>query len=109
MALGACGGRRIIPAVAQLTSFLVDFEMSLAQAFETPRLDASTAAVLCDLRMDPAIVAALAERFPVERVESAVYPSGFAMASAVMRQGAAGRNTGMTHIASPAAAAVVEP
>src|SRR5579883_3455313 len=85
VALGACGGRRIIPAVAQLTSFLVDFEMSLAQAFETPRLDASTASVLCDMRMDPAIVAALGERFPVERVESAVYPSGFAMASAVMR------------------------
>jgi gamma-glutamyltranspeptidase/glutathione hydrolase len=109
VALGACGGRRIIPAVAQLTSFLVDFEMSLAQAFETPRLDASTAAVLCDIRMAPEIVAALAERFPVERVESAVFPAGFAMASAVMRQTTTGRNTGMTHIASPAAAAVVEP
>lgn len=109
VALGACGGRRIIPAVAQLASFLIDFEMSLQQAFETPRLDASTASVLCDMRMDPAIVAALGERFPVERVESAVYPSGFAMASAVMRQTTTQRNTGMTHIASPAAAAVVEP
>ena len=32
-ALGACGGRRIIPAVSQLISFLVDYGMTLERAF----------------------------------------------------------------------------
>jgi gamma-glutamyltranspeptidase/glutathione hydrolase len=107
-ALGACGGRRIIPAVTQLASFLVDFDMSLAEAFGTPRLDASTADVLCDRHMPAEIVAALSHRFPVELVEATVYPSGFAVPSAVMRTAASGRNTGMAHIASPAAAAIAE-
>ena len=108
-ALGACGGRRIIPAVTQLVSFLVDFDMSLAEAFETPRLDASDASVACDARMAPEIVAALAAQLPVEVVENAVYPTPFAMPSGVMRDAATGRNTGMTFVPSPAAAAVVEP
>jgi len=107
-ALGACGGRRIIPAVTQLASFLIDFDMPLDEAFATPRLDASTADVLCDRRMPAEIVAALGDRFSVRLVEGAVYPSGFAMPSAVVRTAASGRNTGMTHIASPAAAAVAE-
>jgi len=108
LALGACGGRRIIPAVTQLASFLIDFELSLESAFRTPRLDASTATILCDARLGPEIIAALAARFPVEVVEEAVYPSLFALPSAVMRDRAAGLNTGMTHVHSPAAAAVAE-
>jgi gamma-glutamyltranspeptidase/glutathione hydrolase len=109
VALGACGGRRIIPAVTQLASFLVDFDMPLERAFTTPRLDASTAAVICDRRMAPEILAALRAKFPVELAEETVYPGPFAMPSAVMRQTTTGRNTGMTHVLSPAAAAVVEP
>jgi gamma-glutamyltranspeptidase/glutathione hydrolase len=107
-ALGACGGRRIIPAVTQLTSFLVDYGLSLGQAFETPRIDASTEKILCDRRMPSEVVAALAAKFPLELVESGVYPSGFAMPSAVLRDSAHGRNSGMTHIASPSAAAMLE-
>lgn len=109
VALGACGGRKIISAVTQLTSLLVDFAMPLGEAFATPRLDASTASVVCDRRMAPQILAGLAERLPVELAEDALYPAPFAMPSAVMRDGVTGRNTGMTHIASPAAAAVIEP
>lgn len=109
LALGACGGRRILPAVTQLASFLIDFAMPLERAFATPRLDASTAEIICDARLGPEIIAALAARFPVEVAEEAVYPSPFALPSAVMRDRAAGRNAGMTHVHSPAAAAVAEP
>ena len=38
-ALGASGGRRILPAVAQLLSFLVDFGMSLDDAAHCPRIN----------------------------------------------------------------------
>jgi gamma-glutamyltranspeptidase / glutathione hydrolase len=106
-ALGGCGGRRIIPAVTQLTSFLIDYDLSLGQALELPRLDASTKTVLCDRRMSGEIVAALAAKFPVERMEAMVYPSNFAVPSAVLRDSAR-RNSGATHIASPAAAAMLE-
>jgi gamma-glutamyltranspeptidase/glutathione hydrolase len=108
LALGACGGRRIIPAVTQLTSFLVDFDMSLESAFTTPRLDASTASVRCDRRLGAEIIAALAERLPVEVVEEVLYPVHFAIPSAVMREAATGLNTGMAHLHSPAAAAIAE-
>jgi len=108
LALGACGGRRIIPAVAQITSFLLDYGLSLEAAFAAPRIDASTSAVVCDRRLAPGIVAALARRFPVETVEATLYPPHFAMPSAVLRDRATGRNTGMTHVLSPAAAAIGE-
>ena len=109
LALGACGGRRIIPAAAQLTSFLADFALPLGEAFAVPRIDASTAVVQCDARLDPEIVAALGRRFPVESVAERAYPSLFAVPSAVTRAAAARRNSGMAHIFSPAAAAIAEP
>jgi gamma-glutamyltranspeptidase/glutathione hydrolase len=107
VALGACGGRRIIPAVTQLLSFLVDFSMPLEKAFATPRIDASGEKVVCDNRFPPEVVAALAARFPVEIVEDTVYPTHFAVPSAVSRRVGAALNSGMAYVHSPATAAVV--
>jgi gamma-glutamyltranspeptidase/glutathione hydrolase len=106
-ALGACGGRRIIPAVTQLLSFLVDFGMPLEKAFETPRIDASGRKVVCDNRFPPEVVSALAARFPVEIAEDTVYPSHFAVPSAVSRRVNAPLNSGMAYVHSPAAAATI--
>ncbi|HYM03830.1 MAG TPA: gamma-glutamyltransferase [Stellaceae bacterium] len=107
-ALGACGGRRIISAVTQLTSFVVDFGMALEQAMALPRLDASEASVIVDDRLAPEIIAALRSRFPVDVVEAGVYPPHFAIPSAVLRDAASGFNTGATHVRSPASAAIAE-
>ena len=106
-ALGASGGRRIIPAIVQLTSFMVDFGMPLEKAFAVPRLDASTDKVVCDNRFPPEVVEALSARLPVEIVENTLYPGHFANPSAVMRPQASNLNTGMAHIYSPSAAAMV--
>src|SRR6185437_2668888 len=106
-ALGASGGRRIIPALVQLTAFLVDFGMPLDKAFAVPRLDASTAEVLCDSRFPPEVIAALSERLPVRIVEEAVYPGQFANPSVVLRPATSNLNQGAAHIRSPSAAAVV--
>jgi gamma-glutamyltranspeptidase/glutathione hydrolase len=103
-ALGACGGRRIIPAITQLTSFLVDFAMPLEKAFATPRIEASGASLLVDNRFPPEVVDALAGRFPIEIVEDVVYPTRFAVPSAVMRR--QGLNSGMSHVHGPAPAAI---
>ena len=41
LALGASGGRKIMPSVAQILSFMLDFGMDLDRAFHCPRIDVS--------------------------------------------------------------------
>ena len=50
--LGAVGGRRIISCNTQIVLNLVDRQMSLQQAIASPRVDASEAVTLTDLRLD---------------------------------------------------------
>jgi gamma-glutamyltranspeptidase/glutathione hydrolase len=108
-ALGASGGRRIMPAVAQVLSFLVDYGMTLEEAFHQPRLDVSgeDRAVL-DVRMPADVERAVAVLMPVTREPTSVYPVQFACPSAVLRDPATGLHYGMGEIASPWAGAVAE-
>ena len=46
LAIGASGGRRIMPAVMQLLSFAMDYGMDLEAAIHHPRIDASEGAVV---------------------------------------------------------------
>ncbi len=104
--MGAAGGRQIVPALVQLTSFLLDFGMTLDGALQMPRLDASTSTVTCDDRMAAAHVAAIARSFPVSRVTDTVYPVQFGVPNAVIR--AHGINTGMAHPTTPWPVALAE-
>jgi gamma-glutamyltranspeptidase/glutathione hydrolase len=104
--MGAAGGRQIVPALTQLTSFLLDFGLSLEDAFHVPRLDASTRTVVCNARMPADQVAAIARHFPVARVEDTVYPVQFAVPNAVQHE--RGRNIGMVHVTTPWPAAAHE-
>ncbi|TVQ31432.1 MAG: gamma-glutamyltransferase [Geminicoccaceae bacterium] len=84
VALGACGGRRILPAVAQLSSFLVDQGDDLATAFARPRVDVSGGDVaIVDARLDQPIQEAIARVMPIETVAEAIYPPHFAIPSAL--------------------------
>ncbi|MDZ7684997.1 MAG: gamma-glutamyltransferase [Gammaproteobacteria bacterium] len=63
-ALGACGGRKIFPAVFQLASFIIDYAMSIDAAVHCPRLDNSGTDMITLMdSMAPDVVAALAEEF----------------------------------------------
>jgi gamma-glutamyltranspeptidase / glutathione hydrolase len=107
LALGASGGRGILPAVAEILAFLIDFGMGLEQAFHQPRLDESGAGVFTlDRRLDPAIVSAIAAEGPLVLGEPQPYPVLFASPSAVMRE--SGRNIAMAEIASPWSGAIAE-
>lgn len=85
LALGAAGGRQIMPALVQLLSYVACHGMSLEEAFNSPRIDASNVTIQIDRRARPDVATKLAEEFPVEVVDNTLYPVNFAVPSAVMR------------------------
>jgi gamma-glutamyltranspeptidase/glutathione hydrolase len=101
MAIGAAGGRAIVPALLQLVSSVVDHGMSLEQAFHVPRLDASAPVIKINALSAPDVAAAVAQRHPIDIVEDTLYPVQFAIPSAVLRDAAGARNIGMAHPNSP--------
>jgi gamma-glutamyltranspeptidase/glutathione hydrolase len=107
LALGASGGRRILPAVTQLLSFVMDFGMDLDGAIHQPRIDASEGAiVIADARLPAETRAALAAKFDVEEAHHQTLPLKFACPSVVLRDGAT--NFGASEVVSPWSEAVAE-
>ena len=105
LAIGAAGGRTIFPTVLQIVSGLVDFGLSLEEAFHRPRIDASTPRIKIDARWGADVAAMVGRAFPVEVVEDTLYPVNFAIPSAVMRDPAGGF-VGMAHPTSAWSAVV---
>ena len=100
-ALGASGGRRIMPAVMQLVSYLVDVGLDLESAFHAPRIDASGGEfVTVDPRFPPQVAAAIGERHAVEIWPNAVYPAMYACPNAVGALPDGGR-VGAAYVQSP--------
>jgi len=88
LALGASGGRRILPAVMQTLSFVIDFGMDLDAAIHQPRIDASEGAVVIgDVRLKSEVRAALRTAFDYEDAHVQTLPGKFACPSIVLRQG----------------------
>jgi len=102
-AIGASGGRKIMPAVLQISSFLVDHGLHLEDAFHQSRLDASEGNfVAVDSRMPVAVRKALERKFPVRVNELVVYPTNYACPSAVLRDPKGrGEHLGATDVMSP--------
>jgi gamma-glutamyltranspeptidase/glutathione hydrolase len=107
--IGASGGRRILAAVLQMASFIVDFGMSPEQAAHHPRIDVSgESGVAIDRRLPPAIRDRLASRPGASLVEHTVWPQNFACPNLVLR-GEDGLNYGISDVMSPWSAAIAEP
>jgi gamma-glutamyltranspeptidase/glutathione hydrolase len=108
--IGASGGRKIMPAVFQISSFMIDHGLSLEDAFHHPRIDASGGdTVSVDPRLPDAIKAALAKEFPTVEHELVVYPTNYACPSAVLRDPREGMHYGMSDVLSPWSGSVAEP
>jgi len=106
-ALGAAGGRKIVGAVLQLISFLVDEGLTLEEAFHRPRMDMSGGErVIADMALAGEELLALKAAFPVSTARRGVYPDAFARPCGVLRSGEL--NTGCTEAAQPWADAVAE-
>ncbi|MGI9423140.1 MAG: gamma-glutamyltransferase family protein [Hyphomicrobiaceae bacterium] len=108
-AVGASGANHIVPCTMQLTAFLLDYGLSLEEAFNLPRIDAGG----CDsVRVDPAMgeaaVTLLAGEFELEVAQNLVFPKLYSCPSGVLRNPDTGQNFGVTDKSSPAAGAKVE-
>ena len=107
LALGASGGRRILPAVLQISSMLADCGLDLESAFHTPCIDVSGGrAVNVDRRLGPEVLAQLSARFPAREVEQVVLPNLFACPTALLRDPDTGQAVAMTDPVQPVAGAV---
>ena len=106
-AIGASGGRRILPAVSQLLSFVMDYGMDLDAVIHQPRIDASEGAVVIgDVRLPQAAREALGARFDYEEARIQTLPMKFACPSIVLRDG--DTNSGATEVFQPWSEAVAE-
>ena len=78
-ALGASGGRRIMPAVFQLASFLTDFKMDLDGAMHQGRIDYSAgAAVGVDRTLADDVLTKIQTTHPAHAATHGVYPALYA-------------------------------
>ncbi|MFO1067491.1 MAG: gamma-glutamyltransferase [Geminicoccaceae bacterium] len=87
LALGASGGRKILPAVLQILSHVLDGGLHLEAAFARPRLDYSGGdLVTLDSRIPAEVREALAARWQCRELAPTVYPLGWACPVGVLRQ-----------------------
>ncbi|MBS0517713.1 MAG: gamma-glutamyltransferase [Proteobacteria bacterium] len=100
--IGASGGRRIVPAVTQLSLMLIDRGLDVETAFHQPRLDISGVGpirVNRDIAND--VKKAIAAKLPTVEVANQIQPLGFANPSCIMRDPATGELVGMNEVMSP--------
>ena len=101
-ALGASGGRRILPAVAQLLSFLADFGMNPEDAAHCPRINVDGPELVeADARLPAETLAMLKARFSAAARPHGVHPSAYACPNAVVWEPEGGTATGVAHVMSP--------
>jgi gamma-glutamyltranspeptidase/glutathione hydrolase len=86
-AVGACGGRKIFPAVLQLISFLLDYDMSVDEAIHHARIDVSGAHDVSIMSHAPDdVIDAVVAAFANTRVlPNGVSPNSFGLPQIVRR------------------------
>lgn len=82
--LGASGGRKIMPAIFQLASFIGEFGMGLEQALRQPRIDVGLVdTIVADDRLDAGTMEALRAVAPVRPGQAVAFPAQWAIPNAV--------------------------
>ena len=99
-AVGASGGRRIMPCVFQIAQLIAGHGLDLGAAMAHPRFDMSELDhITVDSRLPAAARAALGAVAPLKEVQTVAFPNRFASPQAVMRDGDG--VIGAAHIDSP--------
>ncbi|MBM3620374.1 MAG: gamma-glutamyltransferase [Alphaproteobacteria bacterium] len=101
-AIGASGGRRIVPAITQLIMMQTDRGMDVEAAFHQPRIDVSgVGPVRANWDLDEDIKRAISKKMPLVEVPNPIYPLNFANPSCIRRDPMTGTVTGMNEVMSP--------
>ncbi len=104
-ALGGSGGRRILPAVFQVASFLIDGGLPLEAAVRQPRINVDGGPeVEVDPRLGDSVAKAIAEVLPIRLVEAVLTPNHYANPVIALHDGEA--CLGAAPLPSPVAAAI---
>jgi len=100
--IGASGGRRIVPAVTQLSLMLIDRGLDVEAAFHQPRVDVSgVGPIRVNRELSDTVKKAIAAKLPIVEVTNQISPLGFANPSCIVRDPATGMLTGMNEVMSP--------
>ena len=100
--IGASGGRRIVPAVTQLSMMMVDRGLDVETAFHQPRIDVSgVGPIRVNRDLPDDVKKAIAAKLPIVEVANQISPLGFANPCCIVRDPATGALTGMNEIMSP--------
>lgn len=100
--IGASGGRRIVPAVTQLSLMLIDRGLDVETAFHQPRLDISgVGPIRVNRDLSAEVKKAIAAKLPIVEVANQIQPLGFANPSCIVRDGETGELVGMNEVMSP--------
>ncbi len=107
LALGASGGRKIMPAVLQILSFVFDYDMSLEEAFAQGRIDvAGDGTVTTNRDLPEDIRDTLAEAFAATPARAVAYPNRFACPVATLHDLVENDHYGTAEVINPWADAV---
>ncbi len=108
-AVGASGANHIVPCTMQLTALLLDYGISLEDAFNRPRIDAGgRTSIRVDPALGQAVIDQLATEFELEIAQNLVFPKLYSCPSGVYRDPVSGHTCGMGDKANPVAGAVAE-
>ena len=101
-ALGASGANYIMPCTTQIAALMLDFGLSLEEAMNHPRIDASDrGSIRVEPRLGAEVLAALAEDFELEVAQRLVFPKLYSCPSGVSRDPASGLCLGLNDPSQP--------
>ena len=106
--IGASGANHIVPCTMQIAGFLLDYDFTIEEAFNLPRIDVNeTNTITVDPKIDSRTIRELKKYFKVKIAQNIVFPKLFSCPEGVLRNSDC-LNFGMSDVSSPTASAIVE-
>jgi gamma-glutamyltranspeptidase/glutathione hydrolase len=107
--VGASGANHIVPCTMQLAAFLLDYDLTLEEAFNLPRIDVNeTDVITVDPNVGSKTISKLNEYFELNIAQNLVFPKLYSCPSGVYRDINSSQTFGFGDKNSPIAGAVSE-
>ena len=107
--IGASGANHIVPCTMQLAAFLLDYNLTLEEAFNLPRIDVNeTNLITVDPDVGNETINKLSKSFEINIAQNLVFPKLYSCPSGVYRDTKSGNTFGFGDRNSPVAGACSE-